>query len=286
MVNNLANPQGNEDHWSKMAQDYTAFTAAASVKTSEALVSRANKALPFSAATSILDNGCGPGPVIIKVIADYGSQILDSASLRACDFSEGMVKVLDKTREANIAEGHEIWQRLQTGTADAHTLDGIEDGTMSHVIGGFLYMLLADPQKGLQASHRVLKTDGVIALSCWKGSQWMEIMQIINDVVPPEKALDLPAAWKSTEGVMKEMEVTGFRDVGAEYIDTAMPFESHDRMIEMFMTKMPPVVHALKDCSEEQKARLSKLMTERLWELCPEEPGRLTGTAIVAWGTK
>lgn len=289
MVDNLANAApgpSNEDQWAKMAQDYTAFTAAAMVKPSQALVSRANKALAFSAATAILDNGCGPGPVMTKIIADHGSEVPDTTILRACDFSDGMVGVLNKTRESNIAGGHKIWKRLRASTADAHTLDGMADASMSHVVGGFLYMLLADPPKALLASHRVLRTGGVLALSCWKTSQWMEVSQLINDLIPPEKALELPPTWTSTEGVIGELEVAGFRDIGAEYIDTAMPFERHDRMIEMFMTKIPPMVNALKNCSEEEKIRLKQNMTDRLWELCPEEPGIMTGTAIIAWGTK
>lgn len=276
---------GNKDQWADMAQEYIAFSSSASVAPSIALVNRANEAFPFSRATSILDNGCGPGPVITKILSSHGSRIPDTATLRACDFSEGMVNVLRKTQESKIALGDVVWKRLETSIADAHTLEGIEDSSMSHVVAGFLYMLLSDPHKALLAAHRVLKDHGVLVLSCWKGSQWMEIMQLAN-VIRPDKAMNLPPAWMSTEGVKGELQAAGFKNVGAEYIATAMPFESHQRTNHMFMTKLPPVVNALKDFSEEEKTRFKKMMDEKLWELCPEEPGTLTGTAIIAWGKK
>ena len=46
------------------------------------------------------------------------------------------------------------------------------------------------------------------------------------------------------------------------------------------------VIMLLKDFSDDEKARLRKLMFDEGRKMCPEDPATLTGTALVAVGRK
>lgn len=91
-------------------------------------------------------------------------------------------------------------------------------------------MLLSEPRTALMQTRRVLKDDGIMALSCWKSSQWMDMMLIINDI--DTKTWDgLPAVWSNVDGVKGELKSVGFSDVGAEEVDVKMQFESHEQLL-------------------------------------------------------
>ena len=163
----------------------------------------------------------------------YGEQIPTNAKLLASDFSASMLRNLVKKKDGKVADGDELWKRLQTAEIDAHKLTGISDESVSHSLSGFLYMLLGDPRKALGQTRRVLKNDGVMALSCWKGSQWIDMMNIINSVDAVKKWPGLPPAWTTIEGVKGELEAVGFSDVGAEEVDVAMRFDTYEEVMDL-----------------------------------------------------
>jgi len=125
-----------------------------------------DSALPFSSATAILDVGCGPGTAVALLVNEYGSQIPSSARLIASDFSKGMVEALNQRKKEREGES-EVWKRLETAVYDAQDLSGGKDGDISHIMASLVYFMLPNPRKGLEEARRVLKPDGVLALTSW-----------------------------------------------------------------------------------------------------------------------
>ena len=105
------------------------------------MLDRANALLPFSEASGILDNGCGPGPVMSRLLTDY--DIPASCSLTCSDFSEGMIKQVQQTKEEAIqANSESPWNRVETVVQNAMDLQSIGDSSMSHVTAGWVGVLL------------------------------------------------------------------------------------------------------------------------------------------------
>ena len=101
------------------------------------MLERANAFLPFTEATGILDNGCGPGPVMSRVLNDY--QIPESCSLTCSDFSEGMIKQVQGTKEDAVkADAKSPWSRVETVVQDAMDLKSVEDSSKTHVTAGWV----------------------------------------------------------------------------------------------------------------------------------------------------
>lgn len=275
-----------EDAWEEIAKSYLKVANSPTGPPSKAILEEANKIRPFSTATSILDNGCGPGPIIGAILGAFGKEIPQQAKLHAADNSPAMIKQTESMKAEKVAAGEAIWDRLQVSVKDAHTLEGIDDKSVSHVTGGFLYMLVPEPRKALAATHRVLDDDGVLVLTCWKRSNWMDAMLQINEIRPGQNSMGLPSEWMSLDGVRGELQQAGFRDIGAREVETTMAFQEHGAQADFFLRTMPPLISGTADFTAEEKTRLRSLMIDTLKRATPEAPGELHGTAIVAWARR
>ena len=250
------------------------------------LLERANAALPFSQATGILDNGCGPGPIISAIIFTYGNEIPTTTPLLAADFSDAMVAQVEVSKQEGIATGNKVWERVETKVLNAMDMQGVPDSSQSHVTAGWVYFMTPDPQKCLSESLRILKPGGVLALSSWEGNQWMDIMKELKNVRPEKVLPELPKAWSDVDLLRTELETAGFRDVKSERLAVTMQFESRENFVEMLVTKMPHMVAMTKDMSAEEIQKLRELCIARCKEMSPESPGELHGTVLIAVGKK
>ncbi|KAK5131873.1 hypothetical protein LTR08_000540 [Meristemomyces frigidus] len=272
------------EDWKAMAGEYRKMSDNITTPVIDAMVSRANALRPFSRATGILDNGCGPGPVMSGLIDAYGSVLPEHCTLICADFSEAMLAQVVGAREAAAAESP--WKRVQTVLQDAMDLDAVADASCSHVTAGFVYLLTAAPQKCLSESLRVLGTGGVLAVSSWQGSQWLDLMYVLRKVKADVEVPSLPEGWTSTEGVEGELRTAGFRDVESGGVAVEMKFATREALVEMLLTKMPHMLALTKGLSEEEMAGLKRAMLAQAKEYCADEPGKLKGVALVAVGRK
>lgn len=143
-----------------------------------------------------------------------------------------------------------------------------------------------DPQKCLTESLRVLKDGGVLSCSSWQGSQWMDIMMLLPKIRPDKKNPSIPPEWTDVDKMKGELEKAGFKEVESTQVSTSMSFDRREDMIELFLTKMPPLLASLKDFTADEMASLRALMDEELKKMCADEPGKLQGVALVATGRK
>ena len=280
----LIEPLAKGEDWKEIAAEYTKLSVKVASKPLAAILDSANTLLPFSEATSILDNGCGPGAVTGRLIEEYGLVVPKDCALLCTDFSEGMIDQVKatKAREAD----NPLWQRVEASISNAMDLVAINDGSQSHVLAGWVYFMTPDPKKCLSETMRVLKDGGVLVCSSWEGSQWMDLMFYPAKIRPDIKMPAMPVEWVTADAVRTELEKAGFRDVHSRRVPTEMGYESHEALADLLMKRMPHMIALLADWSASELAKLKTLIIEGVRGMCSEEPGVLNGMAIVAAGRK
>jgi SAM-dependent methyltransferase len=102
---------------------------------------------PFSAATRILDVGCGPGNGISAIISSFHGVLPSHAQLLATDFSSGMVEIVTRTRASKLEELQEdttekqAWEKVQPLVLNAMDLSPLLDASISHIIANFVFFM-------------------------------------------------------------------------------------------------------------------------------------------------
>lgn len=120
-----------------MAKVYEKLTTGTAVKPIRTMLEGANSKWPFSKAEGILDNGCGPGPIMSRILQDYA--IPQTCSLTCSDFSDGMIKAVNtKKAEAVEADSKSLWGRVEAMKQDAMNLESIKDSSQSHITAGWV----------------------------------------------------------------------------------------------------------------------------------------------------
>lgn len=270
-----------------MARVYKQLTSGISSRPIRAMVESINTAWPLSKAEGILDVGCGPGSVLLCIIDKYGASIPPSCPLTATDFSAPMIEQVKNVQKDEVAKNPESpWNRVEASVMNAMDLNSIADNSVSHVTAGWVYFMTPDPQKCLTESLRVLKPDGVLSCSSWKGNQWIEIMGLVSKVRPDKVFPTLPEKWSDVNLVKVELETAEFRDVEASEVGVEVTFEAYEIFLDLISDKVPQLQVLLKDLSKDERETVRELMMSRLKELAPTLPGTLTGTAVVARGRK
>merc|ERR1712029_32413 len=84
-MSKLSDTKGED--WEQLASGYEKMTYQTSKAPISKMLERAHALASLSRATGILDNGCGPGPIMSRIIDEYGSGLPDSCSLTCADFS-------------------------------------------------------------------------------------------------------------------------------------------------------------------------------------------------------
>ncbi|OAL17810.1 hypothetical protein AYO22_11338 [Fonsecaea multimorphosa] len=282
-VNEEAERKADAEAWHDLASKVSTQEAGVTV---ERMVDRMNEILSFAVASGILDNGCGSGTIISHILARYGNSIPAAASIMASDYSKHMLDKLARTQQANISAGNEFWERLQLLNLDAHEMSRIADSSVSHVTGGHLYFLLSDPRKALSETRRIMKKDGVLALSSGKDSQHIDALQQAVEQVRPGTHLNIMSGpWFSKEGVENELLETGFVDVETMLVESVLHYTEHIDLAQTLLL-MPIMKHLMGSYGEDEKRHLQEKVVENLRGINPAAPGSLKGTSIIAFARK
>lgn len=283
---NQHTPTAKGDDWDRLAAEYKSLTAGPGTKAINVLLERVNSILPFAQATSILDNGCGPGPIISRLLELHGHEIPDTVPFLAADFSEGMLKQVEASKAEALAAGNQTWSRVETRLVDATDMQGVADGSKSHVLAGWVYFMTPDPQKCLTESLRVLQPGGLLACTAWESSEWIDLVETIKDVKPDMGMPKLPDNWKDAELLRKELEIAGFREARSERVPVTMGFEDHETLVEFLIDRLPFSATMKKGMTEEEVRRWKEAAVTKCKVTCPEAPGKLHGWSLMAIGRK
>ena len=86
-----------------------------------------------------MDNGCGPGTVMARLIDEYGASLPPTCSLICADYAPAMVNQVAKTAKTEVEhDPGSIWARVDARVLDALDLNSIADSSHSHVAAGLV----------------------------------------------------------------------------------------------------------------------------------------------------
>ncbi|KPI40410.1 CRAL-TRIO domain-containing protein C3H8.02 [Cyphellophora attinorum] len=273
------------ESWKDMAAAFTKLPDFQKANpTTKRLIARMDEVYPVREATGILDNGCGAGALISYILDEYGSQLPPDATIIGADFSEHMVKALSDKQKTRIDGGQEVWKRLQPRQIDAHDLSSvIGAGSLSHVVAGHVFFLLADARKALRQAHLVLQSGGILAISHGYESQHIDAIQDAVESVRPGTQLKMVRKeWSTEEATKAELEECGFEDVEIFFVDNEMGYEKIDDFASM-LVRMPVMQNVVDDYSTDEKQRLVQQLAGNLRQANPKEPGKLRGRNLSAY---
>lgn len=256
--------------WSKKFPDESA-----SIQGAKAITSVANKTVPFSSATHILDVGCGTGDLVAQIISSH-SPLPKSCKIVASDLSPGMIT---QTSARGTKEG---WKGVEYKILDATKMTELEDESFSHVLSNFaLYFLNASAQK---ESYRILTKGGVFVSSYMVKAQWMELLRPISIVRPEKKIPDGYEAFDNPGVVKGIFEAAGFEDYEQVEILVWCKFEDAAEFVDFNLASMPFLNPITADLTTEEKRKWRELMVEYVEREFPDKV--LKGKAIVGVGRK
>jgi len=283
----LTDRKATQDDWSSSAADMAKMiNDGPTVAPAEAMIDALNNVSPLSNATAIMDSGCGTGLATGLLIERYGSQLPLSCRIIAADFSSGVVEEVNKRREQELSSGNKLWGKVETALHDAQDLSGISNDSISHMMAGFMFFMVANPQRALTEALRVLQPKGVLVLTSWVGSEWMDLFDLLTKVRADVKPPKMGPVWSSVEGVTGQLQVAGFQNVEVRTMTTYMRINDPAATVDYFIRKMPHMAKLREAMTEEEVDRACALMVEHLEEKFPKLPGYLAGTAIVGIGSK
>jgi ubiquinone/menaquinone biosynthesis C-methylase UbiE len=251
------------------------------------MVKATNSIYPYASALTVLDLGCGVGELTDAVIESHGSELPPSSRLVASDIAAGMIGQL-KIRKANaIAEGATAWSKVEPSVDDSQDLSAFSDGSVSHLLAGFVIFMVPEPRTALKEIRRVLTDEnggGVFAMSTWLGQavEWFQIVALTNQFRPGRPSTKMPQQWLTIDGVRSELEEAGFRDVDVHPVKSYLPFESYEQLADFMINSFPKMDKLTADFTEEELAELRRQIIDYAKSRHPTVPSKLEGTAIVA----
>lgn len=138
------------DDWKKKASSYKSMTGGLNVKPITVMLECLNSRFPLASASGILDDGCGPGPIMTRIIEEFGDHIPAECTLMCSDFAPAMVEQVHAAKARYVADQSEsIWGRVRTEVLDCMDLATVSDGEMSHVAAGWVCITSLDYKKNL-----------------------------------------------------------------------------------------------------------------------------------------
>ncbi|GAB1319229.1 Methyltransferase type 11 domain-containing protein [Madurella fahalii] len=273
--------------WSTFAPAFMQMVSAGpGTAPAQHMATHADKLLPFSQATTVLDMGCGPGQVTEAVLAQHGARLPAEARVVGADNNTQMLQGYAARKEKEISQGKEHWKRAETVQTDVHDCAAFADGSASHILAGFLVFLVPEPEKALQAMKRVLKPGGVLALSAWQESEWMDFMYYPKKVRPDLVMPVPPADWTMPESVRTKLEQAGFKYIEVIQTEGYMPFEDYAEICRFMLTKMPLAARAVTQMTDEEVLRTHELMVKDIKARHPTVPAKMVGKATIAYCRK
>lgn len=141
----------------------------------------------------------------------------------------------------------------------------------------------------LKEIHRVLTDQnggGVLALSSWEGSEWIDLMALLSTVRPDKQVPKMPKEWSTIEGIRGQLETAGFRNVDVHPSETFWPFDNYDETAQYLLTQFPIMRTLTAGMTKAELEEVQKLMVEDLKAKHPSLPSRMTGTALIGVGRK
>lgn len=266
------------------------------------LLSHAHSTRSFSDASTILDVGCGPGTVTSTLIDVYENLLPEGVKVLATDVSPTNVERVQSIKQEKATESSKsakLWSSVDTHVLDATNLEGIQNGSVSHAVAGFVLFMVSDSNRAMREIARVLQTGGLLALTSWKSNEWMDLCidvcaEFASEATYAAAEQSLPRSWRTIDSVRQYVERGDLEWVSGEEFECGMSFESSEKVVRFLVGVVPQfremvsiATEAMKEGSpEERKEVLIGGMIRKLQNTHGHGPGTMRGRAIVAVGRK
>ncbi|CBN79539.1 methyltransferase [Ectocarpus siliculosus] len=162
-----------------------------------------------------------PGKQVVLDVASAGGEpaitiakAMPGATVHATDFAPAM---MDLIRKRAAEEGV---SNVVASVADGEALTGFGDGSVDAVTCTWGLLFMPNWQRAIQEFSRVLKRDGVVAVTLWErqeGSVFQRMRNVVETLVPGFQLLIDAEALGEDGGsaVVEEMKAAGLCDVSA-----------------------------------------------------------------------
>ena len=243
----------------------------------QTLVDRVSALVPLeSAAATAFDNGCGTG-ALSGVLKDRHPNL----PLLATDTSDGMIEVL-RRRVRERGWGDTVTLRV----ADGRRLDGMEDGSFTHVFSTFMVCLAPEPGKIVSEMLRVTAPGGVLGLAVWGDPRFGAFSQpwtrACRELVAGFAApMIMDEDWTLAANVEAGLREVGFREVHVREEHVPFRWESVGVLSEYIFHGGNPANLKMVDAFRAQGGDMDKVrpIFERVIK---EESGRDDGSVVVS----
>ena len=175
-----------------------------------------------------------PGDTLLELAAGTGdtgllaAELIEPGGTLICsDFSPEMLATA-RRRADELGISNVRFKQI-----DADTSIDLETASVDGVLCRWGYMLLADPERALRETRRVLRPGARVALAAWAGREenpWSALPSrelIRRGLVEPPVA-DVPGqfAWAREGVIAEQLEAAGFGEYHVEPLDFEIPYRS------------------------------------------------------------
>jgi SAM-dependent methyltransferase len=234
--------EASRQQWSAAARSWARAAEEEETGASGAATPWLLEAAELQPGQRVLELACGAGRVGLQAASRVGPD----GSVLCSDFSQAMVDA--------VAERVERLGLPNVGTRllDAQQLE-LPDDDFDRILCRFGYMLMADPQKALRESARVLRPGGRLALAVWGAAEKNPWLSLIIDALidqlnapPLEPGTPGPFSLCDRDRLRALVEGAGLVDVEIEAIETEQAYASLDGWWEEILEVSGPLAAMLK----------------------------------------
>ncbi len=239
------------------------------------------ESLQLTGSEHVLDIACGTGEPGLTIAGK-----LPQGHVTLTDLSEEMIGITrDHARHRGITN-------IKTLVCDVCELP-FPDYHFDAISCRFGYMFFPDMNLAAQEMYRVLKPGGRMSTSVWdipENNFW--VTALMGTI---QKNLDLPPNPSGAPGMFRcskpgqmqyILEEAGFRGYEQKIMATHLPADTIDTYWNMMTEVGAPIVAALSQATEEQKASIKKQVFELVAGRYPDGKPALEGSAIFMTAVK